>query len=122
MDNNTEKYFRKLSRNKKDFWLDHDSEVIRPSLYKVFLKYKGPIPPEVSEFYFAVLTQVFRKSKKDAENDLATIQKIGRVFCGLYTKEVAETKMIIAKELAYNNSHNVDFIMQKGRQNVIEES
>jgi ATP-dependent Clp protease adaptor protein ClpS len=88
-------------------------------LYKVFLKREDYA---TSELTFFVLTRIFHKTPADANNDLAALAKIGRVFCGLYTKEVAETKVLIAKEHAYTNGYPIDFIMQKGRQNVIEES
>ena len=52
------------------------------------------------EFVIEVLMNVFRKNLADSEKIMLEIHQAGRGICGLYTHEIAETKVHQVKQLA----------------------
>ena len=52
------------------------------------------------EFVVFVLERVFRKPPAEAEQIMLSVHRTGKGIAGLYTRDVAETKVAQAKELA----------------------
>jgi ATP-dependent Clp protease adaptor protein ClpS len=55
------------------------------------------------EFVIEVLMHVFHKNLADSERIMLEIHNTGRGVCGVYTHEIAETKVHQVKQLAKTN-------------------
>jgi len=77
--------------------LEDDLELEEPKKYKVFL-----LNDDFStmEFVIKILTVVFRKSLEEAEAIMLDVHNNGRAICGIYTKEIALTKVAQVKTMA----------------------
>ena len=61
----------------------------KPKLYKVILLNDDYTP---MEYVVKLLREVFRKTENDAINIMLMVHKKGSGVCGIFTKEIAETK------------------------------
>lgn len=77
------------------------ASVREPPLYKVILLNDHYT---TMEFVVAVLREVFRKSAEEASRIMLSVHRSGAGIAGLYTREIAETKIAIVHELARANS------------------
>jgi len=77
--------------------LEDDVELEEPKKYKVFL-----LNDDFStmDFVIKILTVVFRKSIEEAEAIMLDVHNNGRAICGIYTKEIALTKVAQVKTMA----------------------
>jgi len=77
--------------------LEDEIELEEPKKYKVLL-----LNDDFStmDFVIEILTKVFRKSLEDAEKIMLNIHNSGKSICGLYTKEIALTKVSTVKQMA----------------------
>jgi len=66
------------------------TQVQRPRLYRVLLLNDDYTP---MEFVVMVLGRYFRKSAADAETIMLAVHRKGQGVAGVYTREVAETKV-----------------------------
>ncbi len=82
----------------------------RPSKYKVLLLNDDYTP---MEFVVYVLEQFFNKSIEDATRIMLMVHQTGVGICGIYTYEIAETKVAQVLELAQRNEHPLQCIMEK---------
>ncbi len=57
------------------------------------------------EFVIDVLTQVFRKSEAEAERIMLMVHHAGAGLAGVYTFEIAETKVMQTEDLARSEGH-----------------
>ncbi len=99
---------------------DHDSDtgVItltkaktkKPSLYKVLLLNDDYTP---MEFVVHVLEQFFSKSREEAYRIMLHVHQKGVGVCGVYTFEVAETKVTQVMDFALQNGHPLQCTMEK---------
>lgn len=71
-----------------------------PAQYKVLLHNDDYTS---MEFVVEVLMHVFRKSLTDSEKIMLEIHHMGKGTCGIYTHEIAETKVHQVRELAKSN-------------------
>jgi ATP-dependent Clp protease adaptor protein ClpS len=76
----------------------------KPSLYKVLLLNDDYTP---MEFVIVVLEQFFNKGREDATRIMLHVHQHGVGVCGLYTYEVAETKVTSA---AMYDGERVSFV------------
>ena len=89
---------------------DSDTQVItrskpqtkKPTPYKVLLLNDDYTP---MEFVVYVLENVFNKGSDDAYTIMMHVHTKGVGVCGVYTFEVAETKMTQVMDLAKENAH-----------------
>jgi len=79
-----------------------ESELLlaEPTKYKVLLHNDDY---STMDFVVDILVHVFRKNIDQAEEIMIAIHESGRAVCGIYTFEIAETKVYQVKELAKNN-------------------
>ncbi len=82
----------------------------RPSMYKVLLLNDDYTP---MEFVVNVLEQIFRKSQEEAMRIMLHIHQKGVGICGVYTYEVAETKVVEVTEHARKNQHPLQCTLEK---------
>jgi len=87
-----------------------DSQVItrtvpktqKPQQYKVLLLNDDYTP---MEFVVQVLEEVFKKSGEDAYTIMLHVHQKGVGVCGIYTFEIAETKVTQVMDMARDNGH-----------------
>ena len=85
-------------------------EVVRPPLYQVVLLNDDFTP---MDFVVMVLEQVFNKSREQATAIMLHIHRRGVGVCGVYTYEVAETKVALVMDAAKKHQHPLQCIMEK---------
>jgi len=82
----------------------------RPSLYKVILLNDDYTP---QEFVVWLLQAIFKKSPEEAVQIMLHVHQNGIGICGVYTYEVAETKVAQVMELARRNQHPLQCTMER---------
>ena len=82
----------------------------KPSLYKVLLLNDDYT---TMEFVVLILESVFNKSSVEATQVMLHVHKNGSGLAGIYTREIAETKVHIVQELARKNKFPLKCIMEK---------
>lgn len=82
----------------------------RPSMYKVFLLNDDFTP---MEFVIQVLMVIFHKSQEDATRIMLHVHQNGVGLCGVYTFEVAETKVAQVMDAARRAQHPLQCTMEK---------
>ncbi len=82
----------------------------RPSLYKVLLLNDDYTP---QEFVVWLLEAVFHKGHDEAHQIMMHVHNTGVGICGVYTYEVAETKVAQVLELARRNEHPLQCTMER---------
>ncbi|NWG47492.1 MAG: ATP-dependent Clp protease adapter ClpS [Alphaproteobacteria bacterium] len=81
-----------------------------PSLYKVLMLNDDYTP---MEFVVHVLQQFFNKSREDATRIMLQVHNNGVGLCGLYTFEVAETKVTNVMDFARRHQHPLKCTLEK---------
>lgn len=84
----------------------------RPRLYRVLLHNDDYT---TMEFVVAVLTGVFGKSDAEAVHIMLTVHHKGMGVAGVYTREVAETKIEQVHEFAKSGQHPLRCSMEPER-------
>jgi len=82
----------------------------RPSLYKVMLLNDDYTP---MEFVVLVLERFFNKSREDATRIMLHVHQKGVGICGVFTYEIAETKVARVMNFARQNQHPLQCTMEK---------
>lgn len=82
----------------------------KPSMYRVLLLNDDYTP---MEFVVYVLEQIFNKSREDATQIMLHVHQNGVGLCGVFTYEVAETKVAQVIEAARRNQHPLQCTMEK---------
>ncbi len=82
----------------------------KPSMYKVLLLNDDYTP---MEFVVHVLERFFNKNQEDATAVMLHVHRRGVGICGVYTFEVAETKVTQVCDLARKNQHPLQCTMEK---------
>jgi ATP-dependent Clp protease adaptor protein ClpS len=96
---------------------DHDGLAVaetrprtkRPQLYRVLLLNDDYTP---MEFVVIVLQQFFAKRREDAVRIMLHVHTKGVGVCGVYTREVAETKVKQVMDFALENQHPLQCTME----------
>lgn len=82
----------------------------KPRLYKVLLLNDDYTP---MDFVVCVLEQFFNKSRSEATGIMLQVHRRGVGVCGVYTYEVAETKVSQVMSFARQNEHPLQCTMEK---------
>ena len=82
----------------------------KPSLYKVLLLNDDYTP---MEFVVHVLEQFFNKDRDEAMKIMLHVHQRGVGVCGVYTYEVAETKVTQVLDYSRQNQHPLQCTMEK---------
>ncbi len=79
-------------------------------MYKVFLLNDDYTP---MDFVVQILEIVFKKSRQDATEIMLQVHKTGIGLCGVFTFEIAETKVEQVMMAARQAQHPLQCIMEK---------
>ncbi len=82
----------------------------KPSLYRVLLLNDDYTP---MEFVVHVLERFFRKTRDEATQIMLHVHNHGVGECGVYTFEVAETKVSQVMDFARQHEHPLQCVMEK---------
>ncbi|MEL6289180.1 MAG: ATP-dependent Clp protease adapter ClpS [Pseudomonadota bacterium] len=82
----------------------------KPSLYKVLLLNDDYTP---QEFVVYVLERFFNKGIEEATRIMLHVHHKGVGICGVYTFEIAETKVAQVMDFARQNQHPLQCTMEK---------
>ena len=82
----------------------------KPSLYRVLLLNDDYTP---MEFVVYVLEKYFNKSREDATRIMLHVHQHGVGECGVFTYEVAETKVSQVMDFARQHQHPLQCVMEK---------
>ena len=86
------------------------AKVKKPSMYKVLMLNDDYTP---MEFVVHVLEKYFAKSTEEATRIMLHVHQKGVGVCGVFTFEVAETKVNQTMELARKNQHPLQCTLEK---------
>ena len=82
----------------------------KPSLYRVLLLNDDYTP---MEFVVYVLERFFNKTREEATTIMLHVHQNGVGVCGIFTYEVAETKVAQVLDLARRQEHPLQCTMEK---------
>lgn len=81
-----------------------------PPLYRVLLHNDDYT---TMEFVIQVLMEVFHKPPQEAMEIMLHVHRNGIGVCGLYSREVAETKVLVVEEMARQNGFPLKCTMEE---------
>lgn len=81
-----------------------------PPMYKVILSNDDYTP---MDFVVEVLVKFFRMDEERATDTMLTIHYKGRAICGIFSAEVAETKVVQVNQYAREHQHPLLCSMEK---------
>ena len=87
-----------------------EEEIKEPPKYKVLLHNDDYT---TMEFVVHVLKTVFNKQEEDAIQIMLNVHRNGSGVCGIYTAEVAETKVARVRHLAKNEGYPLKCTMEE---------
>ena len=82
----------------------------KPSMYRVLILNDDYTP---MEFVVFVIERFFNKSREEATRIMLHVHQHGVGVCGVFTYEVAETKVAQVVDLARRNEHPLQCTMEK---------
>ena len=85
-------------------------DIQEPKKFKVFLLNDNY---STMDFVIDVLRTIFRKSSNESEIIMLNIHNNGKDLCGVYTNEIASTKIAQVKSLARQNGFPLKAIMKE---------
>jgi len=96
--------------NQQDTVLDRQtSKVAPPPLYQVVLLNDDYTP---MEFVVAVLQRIFGKNEDEAARIMLLVHHQGRGVCGVYTRDIAATRVEMVRQMARARQHPLQCIME----------
>ena len=82
----------------------------KPSMYKVLMLNDDYTP---MEFVVHILERFFNKSRQEATRIMLHVHRRGVGICGVYTDEVAETKVTQVMDFARQHQHPLQCTLEK---------
>lgn len=82
----------------------------RPPFYKVMLLNDDYTP---MEFVVQILEKIFRKPSEEAIQIMMQVHQHGSGVCGIFTRDVAETKVEQVVHVARANEHPLQCVMER---------
>ena len=82
----------------------------KPSMYKVLMLNDDYTP---MEFVVHILERFFNKNRQEATRIMLHVHRRGVGVCGVYTYEVAETKVTQVMDFARQNQHPLQCTLEK---------
>ena len=82
----------------------------KPSMYKVLMLNDDYTP---MEFVVHVLERFFQKNREEATRIMLHVHQRGVGLCGVYTYEVAETKVTQVMDFARRHQHPLQCTLEK---------
>lgn len=87
-----------------------DTQTRRPPLYQVLLLNDDFTP---MEFVILVLEQIFRMDHERATRIMLEVHNEGRGICGIYTRDIAASKVEQVTNLAREHQHPLVCVMEE---------
>ena len=87
-----------------------ETKTKKPAMYKVLMLNDDYTP---MEFVVHVLERFFNKNREDATKIMLHVHQRGVGVCGVYTYEVAETKVTQTMDLARKHQHPLQCTLEK---------
>lgn len=87
-----------------------DTRVGEPSLYKVILLNDDFTP---MDFVVSVLTQFFQKNEEEATRIMLNIHNQGAGLCGVFPREIAETKVAQVNQFSRQSGYPLKCTMEQ---------
>lgn len=81
---------------------DSGPQVTEPTMYQVVMHNDDFTP---MEFVVAVLEAFFAMDRVKATTVMLEVHTVGKAICGIFTKDVAETKIVQVVEYARRHDH-----------------
>lgn len=94
----------------EDILTTQKTELVYPSMYRVILLNDDYTP---MDFVVFVLEQFFDKSPEEARAIMLEVHNRGSGVCGIFTYEIAETKVGQVMDLAQKNQHPLQCTLEK---------
>ena len=82
----------------------------KPAMYKVLMLNDDYTP---MEFVVHILERFFNKNRQEATRIMLHVHRRGVGICGVYTYEVAETKVTQVMDFARKHQHPLQCVMEK---------
>jgi ATP-dependent Clp protease adaptor protein ClpS len=82
----------------------------KPAMYKVLMLNDDYTP---MEFVVHILERFFSKTREEATRIMLHVHRRGVGVCGVYTYEVAETKVTQVMDFARKHQHPLQCVMEK---------
>ena len=82
----------------------------KPSMYKVLLLNDDYTP---MEFVVLILEKIFNKSKQEATDIMLHVHRKGVGICGVYTYEIAESKVTQVMDFSRSHEQPLQCTMEK---------
>jgi ATP-dependent Clp protease adaptor protein ClpS len=82
----------------------------QPSMYKVLMLNDDYTP---MEFVVHILERFFNKNRQEATRIMLHVHRRGVGICGVYTYEVAETKVTQVMDIARQHQHPLQCTLEK---------
>ena len=96
--------------NEFEFELEEELELEEPKKYKVFLLNDDY---STMDFVIDILLKIFRKSLEESEIIMLNIHNNGKEVCGVYTYEIAATKVAQVKTIAREKGYPLKAVMEE---------
>lgn len=90
--------------------LDPETKTKTPSFYKVVLLNDDFTP---MDFVVHVLQKFFQKTAEDAHQIMLQVHHQGAGVAGVFTYEIAETKVFLVNSYAKQNKHPLKAVLEK---------
>lgn len=90
--------------------IQEKQEKYYPPMYNVLLLNDDFTP---MDFVVMILESVFHMKREKATRIMMQVHQQGRGLCGVYTKDIAATKVSQVTRLAQTNHHPLQCIMEK---------
>lgn len=85
------------------------TSIKRPRKYKVILLNDDYTP---MEFVIDVLLRFFHFNEEMATRVMLQVHNVGKAVCGVFTRDIAETKVALVNGYARNNQHPLLCVME----------
>jgi len=82
----------------------------KPPMYQVILLNDDFTP---MDFVVHIIRQYFHKSESEATHIMLSVHQQGRGLCGIYPRELAESKVAQVRQISRSNNYPLACIMRK---------
>ncbi len=96
--------------NELEIIYDEQLRLQEPKKYKIFLLNDNY---STMDFVVDILTKIFRKSQEESTQIMLNIHNNGKEICGIYTYEIALTKVTQVTTLAKEKGFPLQAIMEE---------
>lgn len=89
--------------------VEEDAKLKRPEKYQVILLNDDYTP---MDFVVWLIQKVFHKSEEEATRLMFDIHTRGKAICGVFTYDIARTKVYQVQDLARKHEHPLECVME----------